>query len=103
MHTCILFRSYFMFSLLRVLPSQVACQINPKLPAQFQATGTVSASQCAALANAGCQKMASSSTYSPCGANQYFGHRTCSGRQFSDIYRVKVGELCLAAMHNLGR
>lgn len=81
---------------------QANCQVSPKAPMTFQSVGTVSGSQCAALANAGCQKMASAPTYSPCGANQYFGHRTCSGRQFSDIYRVKVGQLCLAAMHALG-
>lgn len=81
---------------------QTSCSVSTKAPATFASVSAVAASQCAALANAGCQKMATSATYSPCGANQYFGHRVCSGRQFADIYRVKVGELCLGAMHKLG-
>jgi hypothetical protein len=83
--------------------SQAACQVSSRPPAQFASVRTVSGSQCAALANAGCQKMATSPTYSPCGAHQYFGHRVCSGRQFADIYKVKVGELCLEAMRSVAQ
>lgn len=97
--------TYALLLLLRVALAsllQTACETGARPMARFQSVGTVSASQCSALAKGACQRMAASSAYSPCGAHQYFGHKTCSGRQFSDLYKTKVGELCLAAMSKFG-